>query len=91
MPVNMVSNENPQAFLQKNIFFVFAGGCDFDTTLCLGDVGTGDISWRREVGLLDRRSDDLINTQSMPGEGPMFDHTQPLSTKGMCRDIKIVQ
>lgn len=62
------------------------GGCDFDQTLCRG-TPVGDVTWHREVGLLSRRSDERINDDSGFGEAPLFDHSQPLTTKGLYNNI----
>lgn len=52
-----------------------------DTDLCQIAL-EGRPHWYREVGLLDRRIDVTINNDPGPAEGPLFDHTKPLTTKG---------
>ena len=75
-------------FIFFSIFSIFlqviyvAGGCDFDTNLCQGTF-EGNPHWFREVGLLDRRTASNINVDPGFGEAPLFDHTRPLTTKGM--------
>ena len=74
------------SFFKYFLFFLqvvyVTGGCDFDTNLCQGTF-EGNPHWFREVGLLDRRTASNINVDPGFGEAPLFDHTRPLTTKGM--------
>ena len=85
MPLN-VRFISSLLFLKYFLFFLqviyVAGGCDFDTNLCQGTF-EGNPHWFREVGLLDRRTASNINIDPGFGEAPLFDHTRPLTTKGM--------
>ena len=57
------------------------GRCDFDSDLCDGKVNG---SWYRDVGLLVRKNNKDIKRDPLPGEAPLYDFTQPHTSKGLC-------